>query len=145
MREAVMEASGYRALVVDDEKILRQSAILAMEREGFRCDEAADGESAMAMLDQNVYDCIITDLRMPYKHGHQLAVELLERPNCPVIVVVTGIIEPKLAKDLILRGVQDIVFKPANYGLMAAKVRAFVVRRREDQEAESAQVQVNAS
>ena len=56
-------------------------------------------------------------------------------PNCssstsrPVVVILTGVTEPKLAKDLIARGVDDIVFKPIDQGTLAAKVRSLIARR----------------
>jgi HD-like signal output (HDOD) protein len=62
-------------------------------------------------------------------NGHALAVELLGRENRPAIVILTGVTEPRLAKDLIARGVDDIMFKPVDQGILAAKVRALVERR----------------
>ncbi|HEY3969623.1 MAG TPA: response regulator, partial [Planctomycetaceae bacterium] len=75
------------------------------------------------------YDVVVTDLRMPAVNGHTLALELLNRPARPVVVVLTGVTEPKLAKDLIARGVDDIIFKPVDQSILAAKVRALVDRR----------------
>ncbi|MDP6718469.1 MAG: HDOD domain-containing protein, partial [Pirellulaceae bacterium] len=92
----------------------------------FRCDGAADGNQALALADRTHYDAVVTDLRMPNKHGHALVVELLTRSHRPLIVVLTGIVEPRLAKDLVARGVDDIMFKPVEYELLAAKVKALV-------------------
>ena len=67
---------------------------------------------------------------MPNKHGHALAVELIARENAPVIVVHSSVDDPRLAKDLMTRGVDDIVYKPANYAAFAAKTKALVQRRK---------------
>jgi CheY-like chemotaxis protein len=118
-----------RALVVDDELAVRQLLKLALVRQGFDCDQAADGIEAEARVAVHQYDAIVTDLRMPNKHGHALAVRLLDLEDRPVIVVHTGVCEPRLTKDLLIRGVDDVLFKPCDFGLLAAKVRALVDRR----------------
>lgn len=50
----------------------------------------------------------------------------------PVVVVLTGVMEPRIAKDLMARGIDDILFKPTPFRSFAAKVRALVDRRRHD-------------
>jgi DNA-binding response OmpR family regulator len=122
----------YRALVVDDEEALRKLAIRALQREGFSCDSAANGLEAEKLIQSNRYDAVITDLRMPERHGHALASELLQAKDRPVVIVLTGIVEPKLAKDLTARGVDCIEFKPVNYALFAAKVWCLVSRRKKE-------------
>lgn len=118
----------HRALVVDDEVLVRQLTVRALTAEGFRCQAAVDGVEALRMVDQNDYDLVVTDLRMPNGHGHGLAATLLAREHRPVIMVLTGFLEPRIARDLLARGVDDIVFKPADYGLFAVKASAFVKR-----------------
>jgi DNA-binding response OmpR family regulator len=119
----------FRALVVDDEAALRLLTVRELSRRGFDCDAARDGLQAMELVASRHYDVVVTDLRMPEMNGHLLAVELLNRESRPAVVVLTGVTEPKLAKDLIARGVDDILFKPIDQGVLAAKVRALVVRR----------------
>jgi len=127
-----MTARSYRALVVDDDPAVRSLTIHALAAEGFACDAAADGLRAKALLTITNYDLVVTDLRMPGVNGHALAVDLLEGNRRPVIVVLTGVFEPRLAKDLVVRGVDCVEFKPVRYDLFAAKVRAMTDRRRKD-------------
>lgn len=118
-----------RAIVVDDELVVRQLTIRALTAEGFRCDAAADGVEALRMAGETTYDLLVTDLRMPNGHGHGLAVSLLGNHDRPVIMILTGIMDPRIAKDLLARGVDDIVFKPVDYLLFALKASALVRRR----------------
>lgn len=121
-----------RVLVVEDELPVRRVTVKALESHDFFCDEASDGEQALAFLEQRRYDVVLTDLRMPRKHGHALAVELLARGDKrPVIVVLTGVLEPRLAADLVARGVDEVAFKPVDYDMLAAKIRALCFRRRQ--------------
>ncbi len=119
-----------RALVVDDEPHLRMLTIRALHREGFTCDAAPTGLHAQELLRKDRYDVVITDLRMPQGNGHALATKLLESADRPVVVILTGVLEPALAKDLIARGADCVDFKPVDYNLFAAKVRALVGRGR---------------
>ena len=119
----------FRALVVDDDPIARKTVKFALEQEDFCCDLAVDGEDALRQLCDNTYDLVVTDLRMPNKHGYSVCTELLERRPRPVIVVHSSVDEPRLTKDLMSRGVDDIVYKPTNYAAFAAKAKGLVDHR----------------
>jgi DNA-binding response OmpR family regulator len=119
----------YHALVVDDEPLVRRLTCRALGDEGFHCTEAEDGNAALKALALRPFDVVVTDLRMPNKHGHALAVELLDMEHHPQIVVLTGCIEPRLATDLLNRGVADVLFKPIDSAVLAVKVRKAVEKR----------------
>ncbi|HYO24486.1 MAG TPA: HDOD domain-containing protein [Lacipirellulaceae bacterium] len=131
-----------RALVVDDEQIIRMLNVRALRDEGFFCDSAADGHEASALLAMHDYDVLVTDLKMPNRHGHALVCEALELAPRPVIIVLTGVAEPKLARDLLVRGVEEVSFKPTDPFILAAKARAMVLRR---QRAEARSISTAAS
>jgi DNA-binding response OmpR family regulator len=118
------------ALIVDDDEVVCRMLSFALEKEGFDCLCSSDGADAIATLEAATFDLVITDLLMPKTHGHALAIHLLERAERPIIVVHTSVLEPKLAKDLMLRGIDDIVFKPTDYRALAAKMKSLVTRRR---------------
>lgn len=118
-----------RALVVDDDPIARKTVMFALEYEDFSCDLAVDGDDALRQIRDNAYDLVVTDLQMPNKHGHALSIELLELNPRPLIVVHSSVDDPRLAKDLMMRGVDDIIYKPTNYAAFAAKVKGLVCHR----------------
>ena len=101
------DAEKLRALVVDDESGVRRVLIRALEQQGFQCDWAADGNAAEERAAHVQYDAVVTDLRMPYTNGHALAMHLVTLKPRPVVVVHTGVIEPKIVKDLLARGVDE--------------------------------------
>jgi HD-like signal output (HDOD) protein len=77
------------------------------------------------------YDAVVTDLRMPNMHGHALIVELLQKNPRPAIVVHTAVDEPRLTRDLVMRGVDDIYFKPVRMNELVANVKERALQRRE--------------
>ena len=129
MAKKNMTTSDDLALVVDDEPALRNLITRSLRAEGFSCDQAGNGLEAIEKLKRFDYDVIVTDLRMPGAHGHALACDVLERPQRPVLIVLTSYGEPKLIKDLMARGVDDVMFKPVDLQAFASKVRALVSRR----------------
>ena len=123
----------FRALIVDDEAIVRRMLALALQREGFACEVAADGNEAIEMPNVGQFDVVVIDLQMPH-NGHALAVELLKLRQRPVLAIHTCVLEPLLIRDLVARGVDDFIFKPTNYAAFAAKMGGLVRRRRREQE-----------
>jgi CheY-like chemotaxis protein len=123
-----MHPMSFRALVVDDEPQLRTLVGTVLASEGFSCGFAANGIEALERLAKHRFDVVVTDLRMPNRHGHALIQDLLKLQQRPLIVVLTGLDDPRLTKDMIARGVDDVVFKPVNFPAFAAKVKALVLR-----------------
>ena len=125
-----MPARQLKALIVDADAIVCRTLAFALGKEEFACAQAANGDEALAKLHAERFDLVVTDLKMPGKHGHALAVEILADKNRPVIVVHSSLDEPRLVKDLLARGVDDFIPKPTNYGAFAAKIKTLVERRR---------------
>ena len=65
-------------LLVEDEPAVRQLFLLALTRAGYRVYEARNGQEALKMFDQHgdSIDLLLTDLRMPYMGGAELAQHL---------------------------------------------------------------------
>jgi len=117
-----MEQSIYRALIVDDEPLIREATARAMSAHSFCCDTACDGREAMKLYAQHRHDLVVTDLRMPNYHGHSLILKLMQDSEPPHVVVLTGVANSNLVRDLFSRGVHDIVEKPIDYQVFATKM-----------------------
>lgn len=124
-----MSQSRLKALVVDDDAVIRRLTARALCGEGFSCDLANDGVEAHVKLRSDRYDLVVTDLCMPNRHGHALASELVGTADRPLVVVLTALSDPRMTKDLLARGVDDVVLKPVDYLAFAAKLRGLVNRR----------------
>lgn len=123
-------SSRRKALVVDDDAPIRKLTCRALFGVGIECDEAADGVEAGDMLEGERFDLVITDLRMPHRHGHALASILLAKPAPrPAVVVLTGVEDPVLAADLRARGVEGIYLKPIEYRQFAQRMHALLDQR----------------
>jgi DNA-binding response OmpR family regulator len=121
--------STFQALIVDDERLVRQATARALGDVGFKCQLASDGRDALQLMKDTQYDLVVTDLRMPDVNGHKLVIELLSLERRPIISVLTGVDEPKIAKDLNARGVERVFHKPVDYLEFAADLLSLVERR----------------
>ena len=103
-----------RVLVVDDQRSPRRSLALLLENAGMRAGQAASGVEALAELDRNDYDILITDLRMDGMSGIELLQNVKTRhPRLPVILITAyGSIET--AVEAMRLGAHDYLTKPFN-------------------------------
>jgi HD-like signal output (HDOD) protein/CheY-like chemotaxis protein len=121
--------SAIRALVVDDDIVSQEITVRALAQAGIESETAFGGWQAEQLCGAKHFDVVVTDLQMPNGNGHAFCVSLLQRPVRPVVVVVTGITDPRLTRDLLARGVDDVMFKPLDGQLLAAKLQALAARR----------------
>ncbi|WP_414838833.1 response regulator [Carnobacterium sp. TMP28] len=83
----------YSILLVDDEQYIRQSIIelVEWEKKGFFIlGEAGNGEEALEVMEKNVPDILITDIRMPVMDGIELSRQIREKHPSVKIVFLSG-------------------------------------------------------
>jgi two-component system, chemotaxis family, chemotaxis protein CheY len=82
-----------RILLVDDSATIRQLLKFGLSRiANATCDEAADGQQALKMVDKQHYDLILADINMPVMDGLKMLEELRRKPeHCaiPVVMITT--------------------------------------------------------
>ena len=78
------ETAVRRILVVEDDDALREVLTVALSRDGHAVDGACDGTEALALLEQQPYDLVLSDLRMPRTDGPSLYETLRTRHHFPV-------------------------------------------------------------
>lgn len=101
-----------RILIADDEKSIRATLKVFLEREGYEVDTAENAASALELFDQNTYDLVLTDIIMPRFSGVELLSEIhLRTPETPVIIM-TGEPTVDTAIKAVRSGAFDYVSKP---------------------------------
>lgn len=89
-----------KILVVDDEELLTKTFSKILEKKGYEVFIAKRGEDACAMAEEEMFDLIITDIKMPGMDGietiKRLKVVFLEKKiSCPPIIFITGFADEK--------------------------------------------------
>jgi len=113
-------------LLVEDEPAVRQLFAQALTRAGYSVYEARNGQEAMKVFDQHgdSIDLLLTDLRMPYMGGVELAQHLRARRRTLKLICVSGYPAGPEA-DL----TSDYLAKPFSRDDLLAKVREVLDRK----------------
>ena len=101
-----------RVLIADDEKNIRESIAAYIAAEGMESATAADGAEARALLEEEAFECLVLDLRMPKGDGLSLLSWLQESgPPVPVIVI-SAYGDVRDAVQAMKLGARDYLVKP---------------------------------
>jgi len=111
------------ALVVDDERDIRELLVLTLGRMGLRISTAANLAEARELLANNPYDLCITDMRLPDGNGIELVTEISRNhPRTPVAMI-TAFGSMDLAVEALKAGAFDFVSKPVDIAVLRGLVR----------------------
>ncbi|EEX26997.1 response regulator YycF [Lactobacillus jensenii] len=117
-----------KILVVDDEKPISDIIKFNLTKEGFEVDTAYDGEEAVKKVNEIDPDLMILDLMLPKKDGLEVAREVRQTHDMPIIMVTAK--DTEIDKVLGLEmGADDYVTKPFSNRELVARVKANLRRR----------------
>jgi putative two-component system response regulator len=121
--------SRLRILVVDDMPIVRVTLRRILEKEGFACLEAANGEEALGVLGDYGAELVLTDIHMPVMDGMALVAAL--QPHMPevAVVMVSSEDETHTAVEAIQIGAYGYVHKPFQPREILVQVNSALRRR----------------
>jgi len=101
-----------RLLVVDDEQSIRRLCMTIGTSLGFACAEAESAESALARLDTEPPDLVLTDLKLPNRSGVELLRQIRTLLPRTEIAIMTGHGSIESAVDAMKLGAYDYIEKP---------------------------------
>jgi two-component system response regulator (stage 0 sporulation protein F) len=99
-------------LIVDDDHEYCMALRKVLERVGYNVTITADGIQALELLSENVFDLIISDLRMPNMDGSTLMEEIKRKRIDVPVVFITGYGEVESYMDLMNMGAFEYLNKP---------------------------------
>ncbi|WP_276355493.1 response regulator [Cohnella caldifontis] len=105
----------YNLILVDDEADVREGVLREIDWEaaGFRVtDVAENGREALEMTEKQAPDVVVTDIKMPFMDGLQLAEEIRRLYPRAKIIILTGFDEFEYARKAIHLQVEEFVLKP---------------------------------
>ena len=109
-----MDRSHASILVIDDELPVRQGLQEILEAEGYELQTAADGESGLALVQEQPFDLVLTDLNLPGLGGMEVLKYLVQhQPEC-LCIIITGFGSIKNAVASMRLGAFDYLAKPVD-------------------------------
>ncbi len=128
---------GKRVLIADDEPNIRKSIRDVLGRLGCVCTTANNGYEACSLLDQDPFDLVVSDIKMPYRNGYEIfAAAQRAREGTPVVLMTGFGYDPQHS---IVRASQEglatVLFKPFKVEQFLDEVRkALAVPQASDEE-----------
>jgi CheY-like chemotaxis protein len=121
----MMREQHQRVLVVDDDHVIRQILVAALQQQPLlTIDEARDGTEAIRLLRENSYTVILLDLLMPGESGFDVLNAIDGSPaDPPIVLVVTGA-DRNIVDQLDSRKIHGIIRKPFDPREIAGVVAA---------------------
>lgn len=117
-----------QVLVVDDDRSTRSALRHALQRDGLRVEEAADGAQALAMLKRQLPDVILMDAMMPAIDGFTACARIQELPegqSIPVVLM-TALEDNASVERAFAAGACDYVLKPIQFAALAQRIRRII-------------------
>ena len=110
-------------LIIDDEKAIRKTLGEILSYEGYKMDEAGDGEEALKKFKEKAYDVVLCDIKMPKMDG----IEFLEKareinPDTPIIMI-SGHGTIETAVEAVKKGAYDYISKPPDLNRLLITIR----------------------
>jgi two-component system response regulator PilR (NtrC family) len=116
-------AENRSALVVDDERDIRELLVMTLGRMGLRCDTASSVADARNQLARNRYDLCLTDMRLPDGTGLEVIAEITAKCPTTPVAMITAFGNVEAAVEALKAGAFDFVAKPVDLAVLRDLVR----------------------
>jgi two-component system response regulator HydG len=131
-----MKNSNIKILVVDDEQVHRYMLTTLLEDWGWKAEEADDGTTAVAAVEEGPYDAILMDVRMTTMDGMEALQKINAiNPAIPVIIM-TAFSSVDSAVEAIKMGAHDYLTKPLDFDRLRQTLEAAVRHKRQSGDVE---------
>ena len=120
-----------RVLLVDDDQLFCQNAVRLLAGEGVRADFVLSGEDCLQRVQEEEFDVLVLDQKMPDLSGTE-TLRLLRENNCTAeVLLLTGHASVGDACDGTRLNAADYLLKPVSMAVLAAKIIGVYERKQE--------------
>jgi two-component system response regulator PilR (NtrC family) len=102
----------FRVLIVDDEKSMREFLSIVLNKEGYTVTVASHGPEALSLIDKEIYDLVISDIKMPGLSGLDLLKAVKAVSPSTVVLMMTAFASTETAVEAMREGAYDYLTKP---------------------------------
>jgi two-component system response regulator PilR (NtrC family) len=119
-----------KILVVDDEQSLREVLSIMLKRAGYSVTSATDGDEAIDFVHKEIFDLVITDLRMPKIDGMEVLKAVKSASPETVVLIITAFATADSAVEAMKQGAYDYLTKPFQVDEVQLIIRNALEKRR---------------
>lgn len=101
-----------KILIVDDEKSMREFLSIVLSKEGYTVFTASDGEEALQQAEKDIFDLVITDIKMPKLGGLEVLKGIKEVSPDTIVLMITAFATTETAIEAMKQGAYNYLIKP---------------------------------
>jgi two-component system, NtrC family, nitrogen regulation response regulator NtrX len=110
-------------LIIDDEKAIRKTLTEILSFEGYKTDEAADGEEGLKKFREKTFDLVLCDIKMPKLDGIEFLQKAAEVNADIPIIMISGHGNIETAVEAVKKGAYDFISKPPDLNRLLITIR----------------------
>ena len=110
-------------LIIDDERAIRNVLKDILGNEGFKVEEAADGEEGLKKFISGTYDVVLCDIKMPKLDGIEFLQKVTEINADTPVIMISGHGNIETAVDAVKKGAYDYISKPPDLNRLLITIR----------------------
>lgn len=107
-----MEKHKGRILIVEDENSMREVLRILLEGEGYEVISASDGLKGLSYIDKDIFDLVITDIKMPGADGFEVLTKVKHISPDTIVLMITAFGTTEAAIEAMKLGAYDYINKP---------------------------------
>ena len=112
-----------RILLAEDDEIMRETLFDRLSKNGWQVDGAKDGKEALSLVEQNYYNLVLSDIRMPGLDGTKLLDKILRISPDTDVIMMTAYGSVENAVDCLKKGAADYILKPFDMDDLTIRVK----------------------
>ncbi|HEX9113997.1 MAG TPA: sigma 54-interacting transcriptional regulator, partial [Nitrospirota bacterium] len=113
----------FKILIAEDEEITLKHLINALQKAGYTAVGTQNGQDAFQKIENDHFDLLIADIKMPGMTGMELLDKIKERQIEAEVIIITGFGSIGSVVEAMKKGAYDYVTKPFNLDELLLKVR----------------------
>src|SRR6187399_620363 len=110
-------------LIIDDEKAIRKALTEILSAEGYKTEEASDGEEGLRKFKERSYDVVLCDIKMPKLDGIEFLQKATESNADVPVIMISGHGNIETAVDAVKKGAFDYISKPPDLNRLLITIR----------------------
>lgn len=119
-----------RILIVEDEKSMKEVLNILLEGEGYAVTSAVDSVDGMNLLNRDIFDMVITDIKMPKINGFEILKKVREISPDTLVIMITAFGTTESAIEAMQLGAYDYIHKPFKIDEIRIVVKKALEKRR---------------
>jgi len=123
-----------KILIVDDEKSMREVLRILLEGEGYDVTAASDSVDGIGLLNKDIFDMVVTDIRMPKIGGFEILRKVREISPDTLVIMITAFGTTESAIEAMQLGAYDYIHKPFKIDEIRVVIKKALEKRKLSEE-----------